>query len=153
MTLVSEAQQEQPVRRRVALKLIKRGMNTRAVVSRFRAERQALALMNHPGIARVFDVGATDDGRPYFAMELVDGEPITTRCQAGRIPVEARRERYRDRRYATAADLAADIRRHLRREPVDAWTARNPDLAPLHGDPRWSGFTRRLRDGLERGGF
>jgi serine/threonine protein kinase/tetratricopeptide (TPR) repeat protein len=92
MGLVFEAQQEQPVRRRVALKLIKRGMDTRAVVSRFRAERQALALMNHPGIARVFDVGATGDGRPYFAMELVDGAPITTICQERRLPIEARLE-------------------------------------------------------------
>ena len=71
------AQQEKPVRRRVALKLIKVGMDTKQVVARFEAERQALALMNHPNIARVFDAGATDKGRPFFAMEYVKGEPIT----------------------------------------------------------------------------
>lgn len=90
MGLVFEAEQLDPVRRTVALKLIKWGMDTRAVVSRFRAERQALALMDHPGIARVFDVGATGDGRPYFAMELVDGEPVTTFCERRQLRLEAR---------------------------------------------------------------
>jgi serine/threonine protein kinase len=71
------AEQLRPVRRRVALKVIKRGMDTRAVVARFEAERQALALMSHPHIARVFDGGATEDGRPFFVMELVEGTRIT----------------------------------------------------------------------------
>src|SRR5688572_16179103 len=70
------AEQEQPVRRRVALKVIKSGMDTREVIARFEAERQALALMDHPNIARVFDAGETDAGRPYFVMELVRGIPI-----------------------------------------------------------------------------
>ncbi|HVU16653.1 MAG TPA: serine/threonine-protein kinase [Candidatus Didemnitutus sp.] len=74
------AEQEEPVRRRVALKVIKLGMDTRSVIARFEAERQALALMDHPAIARVLDAGATESGRPYFVMELVAGVPITRYC-------------------------------------------------------------------------
>ncbi len=74
------AEQEQPIRRRVALKILKPGMDTRQVVARFEAERQALALMDHPNIARVLDAGATSAGRPYFAMELVKGIPIQQYC-------------------------------------------------------------------------
>ena len=74
------AEQTHPVRRRVALKVIKAGMDTRAVLARFDAERQALALMDHPSIARVLDAGATDNARPYFVMELVKGEPINSYC-------------------------------------------------------------------------
>ncbi len=74
------AEQTEPVRRRVALKVIKPGMDTRQVIARFQAERQALALMDHPNIARVLDAGSTDSGRPYFAMELVKGVPITEYC-------------------------------------------------------------------------
>ncbi|HVJ82575.1 MAG TPA: protein kinase [Planctomycetia bacterium] len=74
------AEQTAPVRRRVALKLLKAGMDTRQVVARFEAERQALAIMDHPNIARVFDGGATDSGRPYFVMEYVKGAPITEYC-------------------------------------------------------------------------
>jgi len=87
---VYEAQQEQPVKRRVALKVIKLGMDTREVIARFDAERQALALMQHPHIARVLDAGATDSGRPYFVMELVDGEPITAYCDSQRLSIEQR---------------------------------------------------------------
>jgi serine/threonine protein kinase len=71
------AEQEQPVRRMVALKVIKPGMDSRQVIARFEAERQALAIMDHVNIARVFDGGATEAGRPYFVMELVHGVPIT----------------------------------------------------------------------------
>ena len=78
---VYRAQQEYPVRREVALKLIKLGMDTRAVVARFEAERQALASMEHPGVAKVFDAGCTTQGRPFFVMELVSGEPITEYCR------------------------------------------------------------------------
>src|SRR5262249_31659580 len=74
------AEQQQPVRRKVALKVIKPGMDTREVVARFEAERQALALMDHPNIARVFDGGATESGRPYFVMELVKGIPLIDYC-------------------------------------------------------------------------
>ncbi|MGA2444523.1 MAG: serine/threonine-protein kinase [Opitutaceae bacterium] len=78
--VVYMAEQEEPVRRRVALKVIRLGMDTREVIARFEAERQALALMDHPNIARVFDAGATDTGRPYFVMELVRGLKITDYC-------------------------------------------------------------------------
>jgi serine/threonine protein kinase len=78
--VVYVAEQKTPVRRRVALKIIKLGMDTRSVVARFEAERQALAMMDHPNIAKVFDAGATDTGRPYFVMELVRGIPITEYC-------------------------------------------------------------------------
>jgi non-specific serine/threonine protein kinase/serine/threonine-protein kinase len=71
------AEQEKPVRRRVALKLIKLGMDTKQVIARFEAERQALAMMNHPNIAKVFDAGADHRGRPFFVMEHVKGVPIT----------------------------------------------------------------------------
>src|SRR6185503_13543464 len=72
------AEQVAPVRRQVAIKVIKAGMDTAHVVARFEAERQALALLDHPAIARVFDGGATDEGRLYFVMEYVKGEGITT---------------------------------------------------------------------------
>jgi serine/threonine protein kinase/tetratricopeptide (TPR) repeat protein len=80
MGVVYMAEQEQPVRRKVALKIIKPGMDTAQVVARFEAERQALALMDHPHIAKVLDAGATDTGRPFFVMELVKGVPITEYC-------------------------------------------------------------------------
>jgi eukaryotic-like serine/threonine-protein kinase len=79
------AEQTTPVHRKVALKIIKAGMDTRQVIARFEAERQALALMDHPNIARVFDAGVTETGRPYFVMELVKGLPITKYCDAHRL--------------------------------------------------------------------
>ncbi len=84
------AQQERPVRRRVALKVIKLGMDTREVIARFEAERQALALMDHPNIATVYEAGATEAGRPYFAMELVHGLPITRYCDERQLGPEPR---------------------------------------------------------------
>ena len=84
------AEQEKPVRRRVALKIIKLGMDTKSVVARFEAERQALAMMDHPNIARVLDAGATESGRPYFVMELVRGVKITEYCDQNELDTEAR---------------------------------------------------------------
>jgi WD40 repeat protein/serine/threonine protein kinase len=84
--VVYMAEQDEPVRRRVALKVIKLGMDTRSVIARFEAERQALALMDHPNIARVLDAGATDTGRPYFVMELVRGLKITDYCDEKKLP-------------------------------------------------------------------
>src|SRR5262252_671736 len=78
--VVYMAEQEEPVRRRVALKVIKLGIDTKQVIARFEAERQALALMDHPNIAKVFEAGATETGRPYFVMELVRGIKITEYC-------------------------------------------------------------------------
>src|SRR5262245_39353994 len=86
------AEQTHPVKRKVALKVLKPGMDTRQVIARFEAERQALALMDHPNIARVFDGGATDSGRPYFVMELVRGIPITDYCDQSNLPVPERLE-------------------------------------------------------------
>src|SRR5579862_5476171 len=78
--VVFMAEQEEPVRRRVAVKIIKPGMDTKSVIARFEAERQALALMDHPNIAKVFDAGATESGRPYFVMGLIRGVKITEFC-------------------------------------------------------------------------
>jgi serine/threonine protein kinase len=80
------AEQLEPVRRTVALKIIKMGMDTREVVARFEQERQALAMMDHPNIARVFDAGATEHGRPFFVMELVRGIKITDYCDQANLP-------------------------------------------------------------------
>jgi len=88
--VVYMAEQEKPVRRRVALKIIKLGMDTRSVIARFEAERQALAMMDHPNIARVFDAGATESGRPYFVMELVRGVKITDYCDENELDTRQR---------------------------------------------------------------
>jgi serine/threonine protein kinase len=88
--VVYMAEQEEPVRRRVALKVIKLGMDTKQVVARFEVERQALAMMDHPGIARVFDGGVTETGRPYFVMELVKGIKLTDYCDENQLSTEAR---------------------------------------------------------------
>ena len=90
--VVYVAEQEQPVRRKVALKVIKPGMDSREVVARFEAERQALALMDHPHIAKIFDAGVTSSGRPYFVMELVRGVSITEYCDAQKMPTRQRVE-------------------------------------------------------------
>jgi eukaryotic-like serine/threonine-protein kinase len=90
MGTVWAAEQTSPVRRKVALKLIKTGMDSRAVLARFEAERQALAVMDHPNIAKVLDGGLTDSGRPFFVMEYVKGVPITDYCDATRLSVEER---------------------------------------------------------------
>src|SRR5438034_480123 len=88
--VVYMAEQEEPVRRRVALKVIKLGMDTKSVIARFEAERQALAMMDHPNIAKVFDAGATETGRPFFVMELVRGVKITEYCDQNNLPTEER---------------------------------------------------------------
>ncbi|MCS7471456.1 protein kinase [Stieleria sp. ICT_E10.1] len=90
MGTVFVAQQDRPIRRKVALKVIKPGMDTKAVVARFEAERQALAMMDHPNIAKVLDAGTTESGRPYFAMELVKGVPITEYCDRNRLTIHER---------------------------------------------------------------
>ncbi len=88
--VVYMAEQKQPVKRKVALKIIKLGMDTKQVIARFEAERQALAMMDHPNIARVLDAGATDTGRPYFVMELVKGVPLTEYCDTESLPTRER---------------------------------------------------------------
>jgi serine/threonine-protein kinase len=90
--VVFMAEQQRPVRRKVAFKIVKPGMDTKQVVARFEAERQALAMMDHPNIARVLDGGATDSGRPYFVMDLVRGLPITEYCDQNQLPAPKRLE-------------------------------------------------------------
>src|SRR5262249_25097353 len=84
------AEQEEPGRRRVALKVIKLGMDTKSVIARFEAERQALAMMDHPNIAKVLDAGATETGRPFFVMELVRGIKITDYCDQNKLSTQER---------------------------------------------------------------
>jgi serine/threonine protein kinase len=90
------AQQDAPIRRRVALKIIKPGMDTKQVIARFESERQALAVMDHPNIARVIDAGTALSGRPFFAMELVRGEPITKFCDQRRVALRERLQLFQD---------------------------------------------------------
>src|SRR5260370_16900 len=92
MGLVFVAEQQHPIRRKVALKVIKPGMDTREVIGRFEAERQALALMDHPNIARILDAGTTESGRPYFVMELVSGIPVTEYCDRAQLTPRERLE-------------------------------------------------------------
>src|SRR6266700_2342572 len=88
--VVYMAEQEAPVRRRVAVKIIKPGMDTNSVIARFEAERQALAMMDHPNIAKVFEAGATESGRPYFVMELIRGIKMTDFCDQNSLTTEDR---------------------------------------------------------------
>jgi len=90
MGVIYMAEQTEPVVRKVALKIIKLGMDTKSVIARFEAERQALAMMDHPNIAKVLDAGTTDTGRPYFVMELVKGVPITEYCDKNHLPTQER---------------------------------------------------------------
>ena len=92
MGIVFMAEQTQPVQRKVALKIMKPGMDSKQVIARFEAERQALALMDHPNIARVLDAGTTESGRPYFVMELVRGVPITEFCDQHKLSMRQRLE-------------------------------------------------------------
>src|SRR5262245_12620264 len=92
MGAVYMAEQERPVRRMVALKIVREGMDSRSVLARFEAERQALALMDHPNIAKVLDAGTTPAGRPFFVMELVKGVPITKYCDEHQLPLRERLE-------------------------------------------------------------
>src|SRR4051812_25500376 len=90
MGVVFMAEQKEPLQRTVALKIIKPGMDTRQVIARFEAERQAVAMMDHPNIAKVLDAGTTESGRPYFVMELVKGVPITKYCDEKYLPIRDR---------------------------------------------------------------
>lgn len=92
MGVVYEAEQLVPVRRRVAIKVVRAGLNSEKIAQRFAAERQALAAMNHPGIAQIFEAGATSDGRPYFVMELIEGLPLTRFCEERHLSLHARVE-------------------------------------------------------------
>jgi serine/threonine-protein kinase len=95
MGIVYLAEQEGEIRRKVALKVIKPGMDSKRVIARFEAERQALALLDHPNIAQVYDAGTTDGGRPYFVMEHVKGLPITEYCDQHKLSIEDRLRLFR----------------------------------------------------------
>ena len=84
------AEQSSPIKRRVAIKMIKAGMDSKQIVARFEAERQALALMDHPNIAKVFDAGIAENGRPFVVMEYVKGIPLTDYCDQARLPLKER---------------------------------------------------------------
>lgn len=115
MGVVYLAEQKQPVRRRVALKVVKPGMDTKQVIARFESERQALALMEHPNIARVLDAGETDEGRPYFVMELVRGVPVTDYCRQERLGISERLELFIDTCHAVQhAHLKGVIHRDIK---------------------------------------
>ena len=90
MGLVHEAEQLHPIKRRVALKMVKRGMATEEFIARFEAERQALAVMDHPCIARVLDAGATETGQPFFVMEYVEGVPLNIYCNENKLGIRDR---------------------------------------------------------------
>lgn len=90
MGVVYRAEQREPIFRSVAIKVVKLGMDTHEVVARFEAERQALAMMNHPNVAKIFEAGVTDDGRPYFVMEYVPGEPVTGYCDQRKLSIRQR---------------------------------------------------------------
>src|SRR5262249_30048468 len=94
--VVFMAEQQQPIRRKVALKVLKPGMDSKQVIARFEAERQALALMDHPHIAKVLDAGQTGSGRPYFVMELVKGVPVTEFCDQSQLTPRERLELFGD---------------------------------------------------------
>ena len=96
MGIVYLAEQTKPIRRRVALKVVKPGMDSKAVIARFESERQALALMDHAGVAKVFDAGTTEQGRPYFVMERVAGIPITEHCDRHKLSIEDRLQLFMD---------------------------------------------------------
>jgi serine/threonine protein kinase len=105
MGVVYMAEQQEPVRRKVALKIIKPGMDSHQVIARFEAERQALAMMEHQNIARVLDAGTTESGRPYFVMELVHGVPITRYCDDNKLTPRERLELF-----ASSAESVGDFR-------------------------------------------
>jgi len=90
MGIVWMAEQEIPIRRRVAIKFIKSGLDNKEVIASFEAERQALAMMDHQNIAKVLDAGSTDDGQPYFVMELVQGIPFNKYCDSNKLPINER---------------------------------------------------------------
>jgi len=113
MGLVWRAQQDHPVRRVVALKVVKPGADSRQVLSRFDSERQALAILNHPNIAVVFDAGLSPDGRPYFVMEYVPGPPITVFADQHALTIPARlesRSRHREERPTSGRDEVPERR-------------------------------------------
>ena len=126
MGVVYMAEQLEPVNRKVALKIIKLGMDTRSVIARFEAEQQALAMMDHPNIARVLDAGATETGRPFFVMEIVNGVPITEFCNDNRLTLDKRLTLFR---------MVCDAIQHAHQKGIIHRDIKpNNVLVTLHGD-------------------
>jgi hypothetical protein len=159
MGLVFVVEQQQPFRRKVALKVIKPGMDTRQVIARFEAERQALAMMDHANIAKVYDGGVTPEGRPYFVMELVKGTPITDYCDAHRLSTRQRLELFRDVCQAVQhahqkGIIHRDLRsihrpQHRQRARALGATLGDADATlPLSGGQELLRVARALEDGL-----
>src|ERR1043166_9294934 len=124
--VVYMAEQEEPVRRRVALKIIKPGMDTRSVIARFEAERQALALMDHPNIARILDGGVTESGRPYFVMDLVQGLPIIQFCDEAKLSTRQRLDLF--------LQVCSAIQHAHQKEIIHRDIKPSNILVTLHGD-------------------
>jgi hypothetical protein len=118
MGTVFMAEQTKPIRRMVALKIIKPGMDTKEVIARFEAERQALALMDHPHIAKVLEAGTTDNGRPYFVMELVKGIPLTDFCNREKLSTDERLKLLIDVFGRHGQTLGRSFRKATRRFPL-----------------------------------
>ena len=132
MGVVYLAEQEKPIHRRVALKIIKLGMDTKQVVARFDTEREALALMNHPNVAKVFDAGITEQGRPYFAMEYVPGIPITDYCDKQRLTTKERLNLFMDVCHAVQhAHQKGIIHRDIKPGNVLVSVTQDPPIPPL----------------------
>src|SRR5262252_7808277 len=154
MGLVFVAEQHEPVRRKVALKVIKPGMDSAEVIARFEAERQALALMDHANIARVLDAGATDSGRPYFVMELVKGMPITAFCDRNQLPPAARLKLFLDVCQAIQhAHHKGVIHRDIK--PTNVLVALHdgpphPTLSPSGGEGRVRGLVKVIDFGIAK---
>ena len=142
MGVVYAAEQTEPVKRRVAFKLIKPGMDSRQVLARFEAERQALALMDHPNIAKVLDAATTDRGRPYFVMELVKGVPITKYCDENRLGLKERLELIIPVCQAIQhAHQKGIIHRDIK--PTNVLVAKHDGRADAEGDRLWRGQSDR----------
>ena len=123
--IVYAAEQQTPVRRQVAIKIIKLGMDTRHVIARFEAERQALAMMDHPNVSKILDAGVTETGRPFFVMELVAGIPITTYCDRHRLRIAERLRLFSQVCQAVQhAHQKAIIHRDIRGPPTCWWRSR-----------------------------
>jgi serine/threonine protein kinase len=148
------AEQQAPLRRMVALKILKPGMDTRQVIARFEAERQALALMDHPNIAQVLDAGATDTGRPYFVMEMVKGVPITEFCDRNQLAIEARLKLFVDVCHAIQhAHHKGVIHRDIK--PTNVLVSvddgpSHPTVSPSGGEGRKSGVVKVIDFGVAK---
>jgi hypothetical protein len=137
MGTVYMAEQREPIRREVALKIIKPGMDTRHVIARFEAERQALAMMDHPNIAHVLDAGATESGRPYFVMELVNGIRITDYCDKNHLTTRERLELFVSVFRGIFASLSQQAKHAAGEDFCQLLTALGGGQVGRHGGSSW----------------